>query len=115
MSKVKLYGMNRGDKRVHFIIDKKQDFVPMIRNIMKEFPGYTEDSIFLYIPGPNEEGDVRDEKIDDYTDTCVHRKYGDVDMEIFVGKQRIILVIRSSQEIQQKIVDMILEQCEWIK
>ena len=114
MSKIKLFGVGREGNRVQFTLDKKQEFIPLIRKLLKKFVN-DEDSIFLDIPGPKDDYDVRDEKIDSYTDTCVHRKYEDIEMDFFVGKDKIILVIRSSSEIQQKLVDFIVDYCEWIK
>ncbi len=114
MSKIKLSGVVRGEKRVQFTLEKTQEFVPMVRKLLKDF-AKDDDSIFLDIPGPKDDYDVRDEPLEKYNDTCIYRKYKKLDVEIFIGNEKIVVAIRSDLEIQQKIVDFIMKYCKWVK
>ena len=113
MKKLKLFGLRKDEERTEFIIEKNQKFIPSIQNLIKKITGEADWQLFV---GTDEKtGGCIDEKIEDWTDRCKHRKYRDYELDIFVGKNRIVLVVRSSAKNQKKIVKTLFEFCKWKK
>lgn len=113
MSKLKLFGIKKDKERAEFIIEKSQEFIPLIQKLVKEVTGKVD--WYLFIGTDKKTGKCVDEKIDNYTDRCEYKKYKDYELDIFVGKNRIVLVTRSSLQNQKRFTDKLLKLCEWKK
>lgn len=111
MKKLKLFGLKKDEGRAAFTIEKSQKFVPSIQTLVKKITGEVDWQLFV---GTDEKtGRCIDEKIEDWTDRCKYRKYRDYELDVFVGKNRIILVVRSSAKNQKKFIKRLFEFCEW--
>lgn len=112
MKKLKLCGIRKDENRAEFTIDKTQSFVPIIRKLITKFTG---DKPFYFLLKDEEENGPVDERIGDLTDSCVHTKHKEYEFDIFFGKEKIILVVRSSLKNQKKFVKEIMKFCVWKK
>jgi hypothetical protein len=112
MKKLNLFGMKKDGERLEIIIEKSQTFIPIIQKIVKEL---AKDRSWFFKTEDKKTSDAIDEKIRDCTDKCEYRKYKDYEMDIFVGKKRIILVIRTSVKNQEKFLDSLMKFYKWKK
>ena len=111
MKKLKLYSIKKDEERAEFIIEKSQEFIPLIQKLVKELT--KEFDWQLFVETDEKTGKSIDEKIEDWTDKCKHRKYKKLELDIFVGKNRIVLVVRTS--LQKRFVDKLMKFCQWKK
>ncbi len=112
MKKLKLCGIKKDENRAEFTIDKTQNFVAIIKKIVIKLTGEVDWQLFSC---DDPEGGCVDEKLENLTDWCVYRKYKNYELDIFVGKEKIILVVRSSLKNQKKIVKELMKFCAWKK
>lgn len=113
MKKLKLFGIKKNKKQVEFTIEKSQEFVPLIQNLVKKLTGEVDWQLF--VGTDKKTGKCVDEKIEDWTDRYKHRKYKNYELDIFIGKNRIILVTRSSIQNQKRFIDELMNFCKWKK
>ncbi len=112
MKKLKIFGINKDEGHAEIILEKSQDFIPMIRKVVKQLTG--EDDYELFIEESATSG-CADEKIEKWTDRCKHRKYKEYELDLFVGKNRIIIAVRSSAKNQKIFIDKMMKFCKWGK
>lgn len=93
MRKLEILGLKKDDKRIEFAIRKSQEFIPVMQEMIDKLIGkYKYCDLF-----PAEYY-----KIEQFTDMCLHNKYSRYEIDVFVGKKRIILVVKSSPQNQKK-------------
>jgi len=101
MEKIKLYGLGSDDNYSYFIFDKKIEFIKLFSAFLEKIG--IDKLPYLY---QIDEGSLI--SIDEATDTIEHVYNGNFDVEVFYGKEKIIVVIRSNED-REKYIEMIKE------
>ncbi len=109
--KQKLYGIEKSNKRTEFRLEKSQQFIKIIRELAKNLTGHSGGLSYGFVEGKEE----KDGKIKDCTDICLYEKIKDYEFEVFIGKNRIILVIWTSLKNQKKVIKEIMKFYRWYK
>ena len=88
MKKIKLLGLGTSEKRSYFTFEKSEDFFPAFSYFLKKISADMPGSFYA-----NSEGDFELEKECDLLENVRNEEY---DIDIFYGKTRINIVIRSN-------------------
>ncbi len=112
MKKVKIIGIHEHEEQTEFIVDKSSEFIPFVRKLVKDITG---EKYFELFPGECGAECHSSNEIEDWTDRYHFVKRENFELGIFVGKNKIILILRSPSKIRKKFVQMFSELCKWKK
>jgi hypothetical protein len=111
MKKLRMLGMSHREKRVEFRLEKSQEFVPIMRKVSEEVVGKTGRDLF---------DDYDDKKghidlvVENCVDYCENLDFPGLDLDIFFGTKKIILVLRSPKK-KRKFIKALEKYCKWAK
>lgn len=109
MKKLTVFGISNDEGRVAFTLEKVQDFVPIMRKVIEEVVGKTDRDLF---DDYDEKKGHFDMVLKNFTDYCENLEFPGLDLDIFFGVKKIILVLRSSKK--QKFIDALMKHCKWV-
>jgi len=107
-SKVKIEGVKKSALRSEFIFEKSWAIVDSINDVLDKLgfldvPGHNlKDLIYGVEPGPKE-------KINNFIDGVYGMENDDYFVNVFLGKEKIILVVNSCVDRQREISDVVFE------
>src|SRR3989339_308407 len=100
IKKLKLFGFSQEKDFFHIKFDKKQMAIPILREILSELKIYPLHEFMTDVHTDKEK------KITLLNDYFIHAENKTIDLEIFFGKDRIVLVFRTRNIIKiKKIID----------
>jgi len=111
MKKLKLYATGNEEERSYFKIEKKQTFLEKFRQLLKNL-GCENFDVDYWMKDSERN---KDEKISKTFDYCNNFKTKNCDIDIVFGKNRIIILVRTSPKNRQKFIKELMKFCEWIK
>lgn len=108
MNKSTILGMNRNERRVDITFEKNLNFIDLYFYLMK-YLGIDFDSHGY----EDKNGEIikelllKEDRLDYYKEDFL--------LEIFFGHKKIILVFESNEELQQKFIEEITSNSNWVK
>jgi hypothetical protein len=111
MKKLKLFATSNFEDRDEFRIEKDQRALGCIKKFLESLEL---DTSYTFIT-EDKDAHEKEIRISKLTDFCQNFKNKDYNIDVFFGKDRIILVVRTAIRNRQKIVKEILKWCEWAK
>lgn len=111
MKKMKMFGMKREHGRTEFILEKSDKFIVVARKAIEDIVG-SDFRPYLFMC-TDESGEKIDIKY--FDDRCEFYEHGDLKVEVFVGKNRVIMVVWSSADLQEKFIKKIRDSYDLVK
>ena len=115
MGKVKILGVTKSPNRSYFILDKKQEFVKGFRQFLIDlgFTGFYVDTDHFGRTF-DKSGNIiygKDADISRYVDEHFYFQYGQYNIDLVTGKNKMFLTIYSKTDKQKKISKLLGKFC----
>jgi hypothetical protein len=115
MKKLKLYGIKRGNRHNIFYIEKNKIFLEKFREVLHKlgFQKYITAQELLKLLGDSDNNySVKKYSSNLYQDQYFHFKNKEFKIDVFFGKEKIIVSVITSLNNQNKIVKLIMGFCK---
>jgi len=115
MKKLKLYGIKKGETHNVFQIEKNESFLEYFRESLHElgFKKHTTAIELLKLLGDSDDNYSAKKYSDElYQDKYFYFENEEFKIDVFFGKERVIVSIFTSSDNQQKLTSLIMKFCE---
>ena len=118
MKKLKLYSLRKGENHSVFHIEKDESFLQFFRGFLHAL-GFlkhvTAEGVLVLLGDVDDNFSARKYSSELYQDKYVYFEDEELKIDLFFGKERVILSIFSSSDQQERIINLLLEFCELLK
>ena len=107
--KLRLYSMRKVGDRTIFKIEKRQSFYDEFRHILVDL-GFKDVDTWHYDPVLNREFPIR--KLNNFVDTF---KGKGCEVDVIFTQDRVLVILKSSDVVRRKVVEKLMNFCEWVE
>ena len=104
---LRMYSTRKMDNKTIFKIEKRQDFYKKFRVLLINM-GFPDVETWHYDPSFNREFPIH--KLVNFVDTFKNKN---TEIDLVFTRDRIIIVLRSTEALRKKFIDELMNFCEW--